>query len=179
MLGNDEMVFSGAVNGRLAEAQVLAAYINQAHRLNWAIAGSQQPLYFYLPTTVQSSTSGNYILTPQIERFVIRDAFAQGVYPFNRFTRVELGLHLASISQAVLKQDYFFSSGQLVGINDPVDSAWPTISDYGPQIALVHDNALFGYVGPFAGARSRLEISPNLGSWRFTAATVDWRRYLL
>jgi hypothetical protein len=178
ILGNHTMVFSGAVNGRLAEAQVLAAYINQAHRLNWAIAGSQQPLYFYLPTTVQSSTSGNYILTPQIERFVIRDAFAQGFYPFNRFTRVELGLHLASISQAILQQQYYFQSGYgLVGISDPITVDGPTISYYGPQIALVHDNSLFGYVGPFAGARSRFEISPNWGSWRFTAATVDWRRY--
>src|SRR5260370_83017 len=178
MLGNDEMVFSGAVNGRLAEAQVLAAYINQAHRLNWAIAGSQQPLYFYLPTTVQSSTSGNYILTPQIERFVIRDAFGQGFYALNRFTRVELGLHRASISQAILQQQYCFQSGYgLVGISDPITVDGPTISYYGPQIALVHDNALFGYVGPFAGARSRFEISPNWGSWRFTAATVDWRRY--
>jgi Tol biopolymer transport system component len=178
ILGNHTMVFSGAVNGRLAEAQVLAAYINQAHRLNWAIAGSQQPLYFYLPTTITQLSGGNYVLSPQIERFVIRDAFAQGFYPFNRFTRVEVGLHLASISQAVLKQDYFFQSGVgLVGINDPVTVDGPTISYYGPQIALVHDNSLFGYVGPFSGARSRFEISPNWGSWRFTSGVVDWRRY--
>src|SRR5216117_1242603 len=49
ILGNHTMVFSGAVNGRLSEAQVLAAYINQAHRLNWVFGGSQQPLYYYLP----------------------------------------------------------------------------------------------------------------------------------
>jgi Tol biopolymer transport system component len=177
ILGNHTLVFSGAVNGRLAEAQVLAAYINQAHRLNWAIAGSQQPLYFYLPTTIQGS-GNTYTLTPQIERFVIRDAFAQGFYPFNRFTRVELGVHLASISQAVLSQDYFFQGGGLVGINPPVTTDGPTISYYGPQIALVHDNSLFGFVGPFSGARSRFEISPNWGSWRFTSGVADWRRYL-
>src|SRR5256886_9648357 len=53
ILGNHTLVFSGAVNGRLSEAQVLAAYINQAHRLNWAIGGSQQPLYFYVPSVIQ------------------------------------------------------------------------------------------------------------------------------
>src|SRR5207253_6205566 len=36
ILGNHTLVFAGAVNGRLSEAQVLTAYINQAHRLNWA-----------------------------------------------------------------------------------------------------------------------------------------------
>src|SRR5439155_15136755 len=44
ILGNHTMVFSGSVNGRLSEAQVLALYANQAHRLNWYFGGSQQPL---------------------------------------------------------------------------------------------------------------------------------------
>src|SRR2546429_8772763 len=79
ILGNHTLVFSGAVNGRLSEAQVLAAYINQAHRLNWAFGGSQQPLYFPLPTL--SDSTGTFI-REQIERFVIRDVFAQGFYPF-------------------------------------------------------------------------------------------------
>ncbi|PYO97432.1 MAG: hypothetical protein DMD61_12370, partial [Gemmatimonadetes bacterium] len=57
ILGNHTLVFSGAVNGRLSEAQVLAAYINQSHRMNWAIGGSQEPLYFYLPTLVGPDTT--------------------------------------------------------------------------------------------------------------------------
>src|SRR5438093_12373800 len=70
ILGNHTMVFSGSVNGRLSEAQVLAAYINQAHRLNWAFGGSQDPLYFYLPTQVQANPSvpNTVILTPRLER---------------------------------------------------------------------------------------------------------------
>ncbi|HEY6853487.1 MAG TPA: BamA/TamA family outer membrane protein, partial [Gemmatimonadales bacterium] len=36
---------------------------------------------------------------------------------------------------------------------------------------------LFGYVGPFSGGRSRFEIAPAVGSWRFTEATADWRHY--
>src|SRR5947207_2345717 len=100
ILGNHTMVFSGSVNGRLSEAQVLAAYINQAHRLNWAFGGSQDPLYFYQPTLFQSdpSDANNIIVTQQTERFVIRDVFAQSFYPFSRFTRVEIGGHFANIT---------------------------------------------------------------------------------
>jgi len=177
ILGNHTMVFSGAVNGRLSEAQVLAVYINQAHRLNWAFGGSQQPLYFYLPTLSDSTRT---FVRQQIERFVIRDIFAQGFYPFNRFTRLELGAHLSNISQDILQQDFQWAPqyGAYVPSSDPVTVPGPSISYYGPQVALVHDNTLFGYVGPFAGARSRLELSPTFGGWRFMSGLADWRRYL-
>src|SRR5256886_10348287 len=177
ILGNHTMVFSGAVNGRLSEAQVLAAYINQAHRLNWAFGGSQQPLYFYLPTTVTPNTDGTTTFTPQIERFVIRDLFAQAFYPFNRFTRVELGGHFSNINQSVL-QEHFPCDPSVCQVQDEATLDLGSVTYYGPQVALVHDNSLFGFVGPFAGARSRFELSPSFGDWRFTAGLADWRRYL-
>jgi WD40 repeat protein len=185
ILGNHTMVFSGAVNGRLSEAQVLAAYINQAHRFNWAFGGSQQPLYFYLPYTVEpdpTNPGGNtVIVTQRLERFVIRDVFAQSFYPFSRFTRVEFGAHFANISQAELRQplqvDTTFFPPRIVGFDEPRTVNGASVSYYGPQLALVHDNSLFGWVGPFAGSRWRIEASPSFGAWRFTAGLVDWRRY--
>jgi len=183
ILGNHTMVFSGAVNGRLSEAQVLALYINQAHRLNWYWGGSQQPLYYYLPAGVQQVAPDTFIVTQQIERFVIRDVFAQSYYPFSRFTRVEFGGHFSNISQAILQQGnlvaYDPGSGQnfLLGVGDPVTVNGPSVSFYGPTVALAHDNALGGWVGPFAGSRWRIEASPNFGAWQFTQGLVDWRRY--
>ncbi len=181
ILGNHTMVFSGAVNGRLSEAQVLAAYVNQAHRLNWVFGGSQDPLYFYQPTLVQSdpSDTNNVIVTQQIERFVIRDVFAQSFYPFSRFTRLELGGHFSNISQGLLQQAYLVRRADqaLLGVGEPVTVNGPSISYYGPQVALAHDNALGGWVGPFAGSRWRIEASPNFGAWQFTQGLVDWRRY--
>src|SRR5438046_1623016 len=53
----------------------------------------------------------------------------------------------------------------------------PSVSFYGPTVALAHDNALGGWVGPFAGSRWRIEASPNFGAWQFTQGLVDWRRY--
>jgi Tol biopolymer transport system component len=179
ILGNHTMIFAGSVNGRLSEAQVLAAYINQAHRLNWAFGGSQQPLYFYLPT-VQRSTADSITITPELIRFVVRDLFVQSFYPFNRFTRVELGAHLSNIGLDTLKQDFVFYSPRLgggVAVYPPTTAGGGSINYYGPQVALVHDNSLFGFVGPFAGARSRFELQPSFGTWKFTAASADWRRY--
>jgi Tol biopolymer transport system component len=180
ILGNHTLVFSGSINGRLAEAQVLAAYINQSHRLNWAIGGSQQPLYFYLPTLGQyDSTNGAFLYTQQIERFVIRDVFAQGIYPFSRFTRVEVGGHFSNLTQDILQQTYVVDTfGNFRGyLGDPATVHGPSITYYGPQLALVHDNSLFGFVGPFAGTRWRFEVSPTFGTWQFTSGLADLRRY--
>src|SRR5207244_9566155 len=95
-----------------------------------------------------------------IERFVIRDVFAQSYYPFNRFTRVELGAHFANIDQAILSQQYVVDQfGNGFPLGDPVTEDLASVSYYGPQIALVHDNSLFGWVGPFAGSRSEEHTS--------------------
>src|SRR5207302_4104681 len=140
-------------------------------------------LYYYLPAGVQQVAPDTFIVTQQIERFVIRDVFAQPYSPFGRFTRVEFGGHFSNISQAILQQGnlvaYDPGSGQnfLLGVGDPVTVNGPSVSFYGPTVALAHDNALGGWVGPFAGARWRVEASPNLGAWHFTQGLGDWRRY--
>jgi Tol biopolymer transport system component len=179
LLGNHTLVFAGAVNGRLSEAQVLTAYINQTHRLNWAAGFTQEPYYFYQPTTVQTDTAGNRILTVGIRRFVIRDGFVEAYYPLSRFSRVELGMHAVNISDAVLQQQYLLdpTSTFVTPLTDLQTVSNPSISYVSPSLSLVHDNALFGYVGPFAGSRFRFQVTPSFGDWQFVGGLADWRRY--
>jgi len=122
--------------------------------------------------------SNTFILTPQIQRFVIRDAFADAYYPLSRFTRVEFGVHATNIGLAVLQQPYLVDQfGNVLGVGDPVTQHYPGINYVSPSLGVVHDNSLFGYTGPFAGARSRLQVSPSLGDWQFVSGLADWRRY--
>jgi Tol biopolymer transport system component len=193
ILGNRTIVLSGSVNGRISEAQFLGVYVNQSHRLNWAGGFSQEPLYFYAGSgwtrqdynDVPGGTDSVDVLTTNIRRFVIRDGFVESYYPFSRFSRAELGFHAVNISDATLQlQQGFFrgtpgnpNNGSFIGQNyNTLDG--PSISFVQPSFALVHDNSLFGYVGPFAGSRSRLSVSPAFGTWQFTAGLVDYRRYL-
>jgi hypothetical protein len=179
MLGDRTMVFSGAVNGRLAEAQILAAYINQVHRTNWAVGFTQDPYYFYEPSSESIDPATGLIqLNTNIRRFVIRDMFGTASYPFSQFSRVEFSLHAVAISDAILQiADFYTPDGapQFENVNT-IGGVTTTYAQ--PSAALVHDNTLFGWVGPFQGARWRLEAAPALGSWRFTAVTADYRRYL-
>src|SRR6059036_1302110 len=185
ILGNHSVVLAGSINGRISEAQFLGLYVNQSHRLNWAGGFSQDPIYFYGGSDQMRIADPNRpgdsldVYSTRIRRFVIRDLFTESSYPFSRFNRIELGVHAVNISEATLalQTSYRASTGDF---NDQqlVQGGGPSATFVQPSIAHVHDNTLFGYVGPFAGARSRFSIAPAFGTWQFTAGLVDFRRYL-
>ncbi|HMA45554.1 MAG TPA: BamA/TamA family outer membrane protein, partial [Gemmatimonadales bacterium] len=186
ILGDHTLQFAGAVNGRISEAQIFAAYINQRNRLNWGVGGSQSPYYFYLPSTVSvvdvgapGGSDSALIYSLRIQRYVVRDLFAESYYPLSRFSRVELGLHGVSLGVATLtlSDGYDLQTGQYLGSLE-ADSNQASLGYVQPSLALVHDNALFSYVGPFSGSRSRFGISPAFGNKRFATMTADYRRYL-
>jgi Tol biopolymer transport system component len=188
ILGNQTMVFQAAINGRIAEAQVLGVYINQSHRFNWAVGAQQSPLYFWAPSTLRTvpdfttPTNPNDSLLQQtfrLRRFIIRDLFAESYYPFSRFRRMELGLHAYNVSDDLLELSYFYGTitRQFRGTDvNTVDG--PTVSYLEPSLAMVHDRARFGFVGPFTGTRSRFSVAQAIGGWKFTTAVGDYRRYL-
>ncbi len=180
MLGNHQLVFAGYVNGRINEAQILAAYANLSKRINWAAGISQDPYYFLEPSQILPGRGpGENIFVTNIRRLIVRSVFASAYYPISRFQRIETGLRFANVDDAILR------------INEPYNPAtgFPTdesftetfnragISYVQPSAALVFDNSLFGYVGPFYGRRYRFELAQNLGGWTFTQFTADFRRY--
>ncbi len=185
MLGDRVVQLGGALNGRLSEAQVFAVYGNQSRRLAWGAGLSQDPSYFYVPSSVGAvATPGNpgntsVLLSTRIRRLVVRDAFTSAYYPFNRFNRVELGLHVIGLSDAILEQQQLFdSTGHYLGVTNQQTSVHPSIAYASPTLALVHDDALFGVVGPLTGSRARLQISPAIGGWKFMGGLADLRKYL-
>jgi Tol biopolymer transport system component len=185
ILGDHTLQFAASVNGRITEAQVFAAYINQRRRVNWGVGGSQTPYYFYIPSTVDlvplqgGDTAVLYNL--RLQRYVVRDLFAESYYPLSRFTRIELGVHgvTLSVSTLTLTDRYILSGGALSYYDSfETDSNQRSLGYISPRIAFVHDNALFSYVGPFAGSRSRFGFSPSFGSEQFMNYVADYRRYL-
>jgi outer membrane protein assembly factor BamA len=115
---------------------------------------------------------------------VVRDLFAESYYPFSRFSRIELGVHGVALDIATLSfNDYYVANqgSQTYGrymFSTETTNNHRSLAYVQPSVALVHDNALFGYVGPFAGSRSRFGVSPAFGSKHFTTYTGDYRQYL-
>jgi surface antigen Omp85-like protein/WD40 repeat protein len=181
ILGNHQLVFAGYVNGRISEAQVLAAYASMSHRINWATGISQEPYYFYEPSEIRQgtpSTSENTFVT-NVRRLVVRSVFAQAYYPISRFQRIEGSLRAANVDDAVLSilEPYDRTFG--FPTQDPTleTNNLPGVNYLQPSTALVFDNSLFGYTAPFFGRRYRLEFAQTLGDWKFSQITADYRRY--
>ena len=180
ILGNHTIVLSGSVNGRISEAQFLGVYVNQSRRLNWATGFSQEPLYFYGGSQWIQEDSGTVdVFVSRIRRFVIRDIFLETAYPFSRFNRLEFGVHAVNVSDATyeLRTAFSAASGAFLGQGFRTVGG-PSNSFVQPSLAHVHDNTLFGYVGPFAGSRWRFQVAPAFGSWQFTAGLTDFRKYI-
>jgi Tol biopolymer transport system component len=180
MLGNHQLVFSGYINGRIEEAQVLAAYSNISSRLNWAAGIQQEPYFFYQGSAIgRVEDSFENVLVTDVRRIVLRSAFAQAAYPLSRFRRIELGLRGTLVDDAVLRLSEFFDPFSGLYTRDPeLDRlGLESTAFVQPSIALVDDNTLFGFVGPMIGRRARFEIAPTVGGWNYTQTTVDFRRY--
>ncbi|HEX6644512.1 MAG TPA: BamA/TamA family outer membrane protein, partial [Gemmatimonadales bacterium] len=181
MLGNHQMVFSGYVNGNIIESQILAAYANLSSRINWAAGVTQDPYFFLEPSEIRVGTpfpDENTFVT-NIRRIILRQAFAQAAYPFSRFRRMEASLRAVNVSDDMLEIREPYNPNTGFPTEDP---SLVTVDGTGanylqPSLAFVHDNALFGYTGPFFGRRWRFEASTNIGSWRFSQLSGDYRRY--
>ena len=180
ILGNHQLVFAGYVNGRISEAQVLAAYANLSKRINWAVGASQDPYYFLEPSQINvDPQTGDNIFITNIRRLVVRSVFGQAYYPVSRFTRIEGSLRFSNVDDALLQINEPYDPNTGFATEDPFLETvnLPGVNYLQPSMALVFDNSLFGYVGPFYGRRSRFEFAQTLGDWRFSQVTADYRRY--
>jgi hypothetical protein len=180
ILGNQQLIFAGYVNGRISEAQILAAYANLSRRINWAVGVSQDPYYFLEPTEfVAGPGIGENTRITNIRRLVVRSAFGAAYYPLSRFQRIEAGMRFANVDDALLKINEPYNPATGFATQDPFleTDNLPGVSYFQPSTALVFDNSLFGYVGPFYGRRYRLELAQTIGDWNFSQVTADYRRY--
>src|SRR4051812_34465429 len=110
ILGNHQLVFAGYVNGRISEAQILAAYANLSKRVNWAVGASQDPYYFLEPSQINfDPQTGDNVFITNIRRLVVRSVFGQAYYPVSRFQRIEASMRFANVDDALLQ------------INEPYD----------------------------------------------------------
>ena len=181
ILGNHQLIFAGYVNGRISEAQVLAAYANLSHRINWVAGISQDPYYFLEPSQIRvdDPVPGENTFVTNIRRLVVRSAFGQAYYPISRFQRIEGSLRVANVDDALLSilEPYNPVFGNAT--EDPTleTNNRPGVNYFQPSTALVFDNSLFGYTAPFYGRRYRVEYAQTLGDWKFSQITADYRRY--
>lgn len=177
LLGNRRMFVGAQINGRIDEAQALIAYGNASRRTNWMVGYEQYPMFFY-----SGSTFGDSLGLPtaiySFTRYMTRRSFVETQRPFNRFRRVEFGVRATDvgIAQQQIVQTFDPVTGALYS-EDVVTQGQGHLLYVQPSVALVFDNSISLYVGPYLGRRSRLEYAPAIGEVRFHQFLADYRRY--
>jgi hypothetical protein len=149
--------------------------------VNWAVGLSQVPYFFALPSTIveDEPQPGLNEFRTNTRRLVYRQAQVTAWYPLNRFKRVEAGLTGGLVTDDVLSliETYDPVTGFLVTEPELETTFSTTIGIGQPSLALVHDNTIFGYVGPYLGTRYRLSASTTIGGWSYSSFLLDYRRY--
>jgi hypothetical protein len=180
MLGNRQALIAASLNGRVEETQFVAAYQNLGRRWNWGASLSQDPYFFYNGAFIETTpNSRDAAWVTQIRRIIYRQAAASTAYPFSRFQRVELGLNMVQLDDAVLEIVEPFDAVTGFPIAPPSlrTEKIGSIAFAQPRAAFVFDNSLSNYVGTFLGKRYRFEVSQAIGGWSFTQGLADYRRY--
>jgi outer membrane protein assembly factor BamA len=180
MLGDHKLAFATTLNGRLEETQLSAAYLNLSRRLNWMVGVEQQPYYGYgLAGAIPGETPDQATYIEQYRRLIYRSAFGVAHYPMSRFRRWEFGLQVTNVDDDILefRVPYNPFTGFATGPASQRTYSLDNVTFAMPSAAHVYDNALYGYVGPLMGRRSRIEVAQAAGGWQFTQVTFDYRRY--
>ncbi|WP_113661553.1 basic secretory protein-like protein [Pedobacter nanyangensis] len=198
IVGQNQIVANLAINGEIQDFGGMAAYINQASRINWGGSVSHIPYItgFLTRDITREDPKENPIL---IERTNILRTFEDqlqlfAAYPFNKVHRFELGGAVSRYSYRVDRfNDYYQLSPDSLQIwgylgadrekldNDEIKSYLGTplksFNIFQTNAYFVGDNSIFGVAAPLDGFRYRIGAEKYFGDYNFTAVTADLRKY--
>jgi Tol biopolymer transport system component len=160
-LGNHQLFFGTNLILDLKNSDYILAYYNLEHRNNWGLTGFHTAQFLTVPND-QNDPNNQYA----IARFTSYGLTGTVSYPFDRFNRLDVGA-----SAMVLERD-------LIDYNTPTKRKFTVF----PQLTYIHDDVLWSYFYPKAGARYNIGISaaPKLGNnWLgFVTPSADLRYYI-
>jgi hypothetical protein len=178
LLGNHQLAVAGNVYGRLSDASAFVGYANLSHRLQYTTGVSQDPIYIPINGLQGRLPDGTIRFETDYLRYVMRNVFLIGQYPFNRFSRFETGAQFNSIGQSVMRVFQDCSpAGFCTDVQFKTDTTFKTLNYVTPSAALVSDNTLFGVTGPIMGRRMRFQAGHSMGNVNFSEFLADYRRY--
>lgn len=198
IVGQNQIVANLAINGEIQDFGGMAAYINQASRINWGGAVSHIPYItgFLSRDIIRDSPQDNPYL---VERTNILRTFEDQIqlfaaYPFNKAHRFELGGAVSRYSYGVTRFNNYYQltsdSTQIIGYagsdrekvgTDEIENSLGTrlrsFNIFQTNAYFVGDNSIFGVTAPLDGFRYRIGAERYFGDYNFTAVAIDLRKY--
>ena len=169
IMGNHRINIAGNLFYNLEESNLFLSYYYLKQQINWGVHA------FHYKTYYRSSSW---------------DIFSDRIYggalvasrPFNKFKRIDLSLNVLELKrQAFYNTRYYDPYYNYYYFSKPEDLEG--VRSMTVETELIHDNTLWSYTGPAAGARYRLNVEhvPDVGfsDIKYTTVEGDYRKYLL
>ncbi len=174
ILGDHNVLLWGQVAGSFDDAYILTQYTYLRERANLSMAYQQFPLYRFRGTVPSYDDDQQLYYDDRFVRDVYRTLSTDLHYPLDIFQRLELsavGVYISrdSVIDRIVPGATGGTERQTVRLENLMFA--------GPSIALVFDNALYGYTGPIAGRRYRLGVGRYFGDVGIYDLTFDVRNY--
>jgi hypothetical protein len=174
ILGDHNVLLWGQIAGSLDDAYVVTRYSYSRERANLSMSYQQFPLYRFWGTTAEFIGEDGRVFEDRFQRDVYRILSTDIHYPLNVFQRLEL-----SAAGFYVSRDSVIDR-VVIGATNTSDRSTRRLENMmfaGPSVALVWDDALFGFTGPISGRRYRIELGRYFGDVVVNNITVDLRTY--
>ncbi|MDR0305659.1 MAG: hypothetical protein LBI42_02355 [Chitinispirillales bacterium] len=175
LLGDHVLGLSGQINGGFSDIGGQVVYINRQQRPGWGISLSRVPYY---TGWLQHETVADTSLYTLIEQRVYENRIAAFLeYPLSLTRRVEVGGGYVRYNYDYQAENVKYENGKFVDRMPASVDEPRSLNLIQTNAAYVGDASNFGFTGPVAGYRYRLEVEPTFGNLTFIGALADYRRY--
>jgi len=171
MLGDKVLGLGLQASGTLKDFGGQAFYADMSNRWNWNVSGGRIP--YMVGQYIRGADQGGFY-TGILRQRIFTSTAAGGVqYPFSTTERVEFGLGVTRYSYDFELEKIYDTSvyeKENLEVPDPLNMVHASV-------ALVGDNAFYGFVSPIRGGRYRFEYQQTQGTATFSTIIGDFRRY--
>lgn len=200
IVGRNQIIANLSVNGEIYDFGGLVGYINQQSRINWGAALSHIPYITGFREIAQETIEGSngdinvYNDRTNLIRTFEDQAQLFASYPFNKVHRFETGGAFSRYSYRVDRISNYYEDfgngtiGSYLGSDRskiPVSEAsnqlgvpFNSFTIFNLNAAFVGDNSINGITSPLDGFRYRIGAEQYFGDYKFTALTLDLRKYV-
>jgi len=196
ILGRNQIIANLSVNGEIYDFGGLVGYINQQSRINWGVAVSHIPYITGFREIVQDQlplSSGEQVDVINDRTNLIRTFEDQvqvfGSYPFNKVHRFEAGGAFSYYSYRIDRiSNYYTYDYRYLGSERTKIPTSQATNEFGlpfnsfnifqTNASFVGDNSINGLTSPLDGFRYRIGAEKYFGDYKFSAVTVDLRKYV-
>jgi len=180
MLGNKALAVALQAQGSFKDIGGTVFYQDLGRRWNWGVGGGRIPYlipYFTSGDDNPGGGGGDYLGIVS-QRIFLTTAMGQVAYPFNTTQRVEFSASAIRYSYDTEIDKYYgyYTTGVYSIDRQSLASPGADVL-YEGSVALVGDNAFFGFVSPIRGGRYRFEVGRTQGTVDYSTVVADVRRY--